>query len=341
MSYVHLSLTVLIFFSYINAHAAHRLDPKELTSVRALLVFGDNQTTWTQRIEEGFSQKILEGNYKPKVTSLYLKGIKPQHTKIDQLIKNNRISYLVLCDDQATQLALQELSKFKLPIIITGISGTLPKLEQTAVNRAQISFVYSQIAVEQSLKLLKDITNNRVRIISVLADRSSSSTNQIEQLERYFSARSDRISLRKVYQVDKWKDWKKAVKEINETDDAIWILESWSIFDGRDKRLKMPNIQQWTRQSLKIPSLSTLDLHTQTSAMAGICIKPQWFGSGAAHQILRAIKEKIEVRHLPPYQITRGEIMLNLELTDRIGIVVPIEILEYASVIKKRIKDEE
>ena len=85
-------------------------------------------------------------------------------------------------------------------------------------------------------------------------------------------------------------------------------------------------------QESQVPSLSIIDIGLYRGAMAAISVQPEGLGWALGAMIPPAL---VPGTNLPAPQVfDQGQIMININQTNRIGVKVPIEILEYAKVIK-------
>ena len=82
------------------------------------------------------------------------------------------------------------------------------------------------------------------------------------------------------------------------------------------------------------PITGTNLITVSPAELASISVTPEALGEAAGKVIAANAVDGTEILRIPTTVLDRGEMMINVQQTDQIGIVVPIEILEYASVIK-------
>jgi len=84
-----------------------------------------------------------------------------------------------------------------------------------------------------------------------------------------------------------------------------------------------------------VPSNSIVDVNLQLGAMASISMTPEIMGEELGNIIHLSVSEHRPLSNIPYRYPSKHEIIINKKQTDRLGVKVPIELLEYAKIIKQ------
>lgn len=260
--------------------------------------------------------------------------IKAEAEKLVEAVRDNKPDFIVLCDDEGADALAPEMKKLGIPLLFAGINKDekdVPWLEKGA----ELTGVFERYPVEPSLKLLANLTKGRVKNISLLTSINPTSVIIEKQLTGYFKAHKTRIALKKVYMTNKWDEWKAFIQAANRESDSLWMLVPWNVEDAAGQRVDLRVMGKWMSDNIHIPSISIVDVNLQLGAMASISMTPQIMGEELGDIIHLSLTERRPLSKIPYRYPSKHEIIINKKQADRLGVKIPIGMLEYAKVIKE------
>lgn len=311
---------------------------------KIFIVFSYPPGQWSEGILSGLSGRLgrigIRFELKQAVyDSPYFSQRPVEETKAEvvKLVKeavDYKPDFIVLCDDEGADALAPEMKKTGIPLLFAGINKeekNLPWLEKGA----ELTGVFERYPVEASLKLLTNLTKGRVKNISLLTSVNPTSVIIEKQLSRYFKANKTHITLKKIYMTNKWDEWKSFIQAANRESDSLWMLVPWNVEDAAGQRLDLRVMGKWMSENIRIPSISIVDVNLQLGAMASISMTPQIMGEELGDIIRLSVAERRPLSKIPYRYPSKHEIIINKKQADRLGVKIPIGMLEYARVIKE------
>lgn len=259
--------------------------------------------------------------------------IKTETEKLLKAAKDYKPDFIVLCDDEGADVLAPEMKKLGIPLLFAGINKD-EKDVHWLEKGTELTGVFERYPVEPSLKLLANLTKGRVKNISLLTSINPTSVIIERQLSTYFKVHKTRIALKKVYMTNKWDEWKAYIQAANRESDSLWMLVPWNVEDAAGQRLDLRVMGKWMSENIRIPSISIVDVNLQLGAMASISMTPQIMGEELGDIIHLSVTEHRPLSKIPYRYPSKHEILINKKQADRLGVKIPIGMLEYAKVIK-------
>ena len=242
--------------------------------------------------------------------------------------------FIVVSDDEAADALMPRLKALNIPLLFIGINKDERDIAWLERGR-KLTGVFERYPAQASLKLLSNLSMGKVRNISLITSVNPTAEIITRQLREYFQSHKTKIALRKVYTTNKWDEWKRAIKAANTESDSLWMLVPWNVEDYRGERMDLRVMGKWLSENIKIPSISIVDVNLQLGAMASISMTPRIMGEELADIVRMAVMEHKPLSAIPYRYPSKYEIIINKKQADRLGIKIPIELLEYAQVVRE------
>ena len=311
---------------------------------KLFIIFSYPLGQWSEGIVAGLSQQLQKVGIPFDLKQYaYDSPYYARRTEVERTAEAGRISakardyrpdFIIVCDDEAADVLMPKLKALKVPLLFVGINkdeAEIPWIERGIA----MTGVFERYPAQASLKLLSNLTGGKVKNISLITSLNPTSDIITRQLREYFKTHKTQIALQKVYATNKWDDWKRAIKASNTDADSLWMLVPWNVEDARGERMDRRMMGRWLSENIRIPSISIVDVNLHLGVMASISMTPQIMGGELADIIRTATLGGKLLSQIPYRYPSKYEIIINKKQADRLGIKIPIEMLEYAQVIKE------
>jgi len=319
---------------------ASEAQPKQ----KIFIVFSYPLGQWSEGIVSGLSGQLSKSGMRfdlkqavydsPYYSRRATEEVKAEVERLVKEAGEYKPGFIVLCDDEGADALAQEMKKLGTPLLFAGIN----KEEKDVLwleKGAELTGVFERYPVEPSLKLLANLTKGQVKTISLLTSVNPTSVIIEKQLSGYFRTHKTDIALKKVYMTNKWDEWKAFIQAANKESGSLWMLVPWNVEDSAGQRLDLRVMGKWMSVNIRIPSISIVDVNLQLGAMASISMTPQIMGEELGDIIHLSVTERCPLSRIPYRYPSKHEIIINKKQADRLGVKIPIEMLEYAKVIKE------
>lgn len=299
---------------------------------------------WSDGIIAGLSQN-LEKMSIPFELKFYVydspyytqKTEKERDVEIENILKrvqDYKPDFIIVCDDEGADVLIPSLKALEIPILFAGINKEEADIRWLKRN-AQLTGVFERYPIEASLKLLSNLTGGKVENISLITSSNPTSEIVVRQFQEYFKANKTKILLKKIHMTNKWDDWKSAIKTANQESHALWMLVPWNIENHNGDRMDLRVMGKWLSENIKIPSISIVDVNLHLGVMASISMTPQIMGEELSDIIHLSVIEHRPISKIPYRYPSKYEIIINKKQADKLKITIPVEMLEYAQIIKE------
>ena len=295
---------------------------------------------WSDSTRKGLDEALQDTNIKVETYKFkyypsrgeFSRFVEQMRKDLESHLLSMRPKAIVVGDDEAANFVLKEI-KWHGPLFFTGLNQSKDNLKSMVLQRKNITGIFENYPLNESVELLKDLSKKTNLTIDILTSKTKSSEFIVQRVHFFFKSRDD-IRLGKTYMISEWGGWEKAVASSNSNADALWILSPWSVKSSLNKIMDKAAMGNWLSDNVEIPSLSFVDLNFLQGAMASISVNPLTLGQEVGALVYQHLVQGVPVSEIGARTVNRGNIMINLKATDRIGIEVPIEILEYATVVE-------
>lgn len=294
---------------------------------------------WTQNISQGI-QEALNG-LKPDITTLYLdakrqpepEGLRQRAEEILQKIEALAPQVVIAADDAAQQyLVAPHLKGRAQPqVIFCGVNAPLKLYGFPASN---ISGVRERWHFRQGFALLKKIAP-RLKTVAFLTDASESSAYVLDGLrEEQRKAEPFALKLMAAEQIKTFQQWQRTVRSLQTRAGALAFGIYQSLQDERTgKVVPLETVIAWTRDANRLPSLGFADYAVGDGMLCGILESAHEQGQLAGQLARIVLEQGVAAGTLPVRVNQKGLVMLNLKTAERLGLIVPFEIISAAGLV--------
>lgn len=310
--------------------------------LRLVVVHSYNpEYVWCQSINQGI-RDALRG-LKAEVETLYLDAKRnPDPASIERAaretlarIKTLAPQLVITADDAAQQyLAAPYLLGRDAPQVI--FCGVNAPLSQYGFPAANVSGVRERWHFREGFALLKKI-NPRLRNVAVLMDGSESAGYVLEDLREDLRKNGPfALRLSAVEQARTLQQWRDKVHELHRTSDALALGLYHSLLDEATGRVAPPEeVAAWNAKTVRKPTLGFTDFVKDHGHLCGVLESGHEQGL-LAGQMARTVFERDAAAGSLPVRINQqGVVLVNLKTAERLGVVVPFEIISAAGVVVK------
>jgi ABC-type uncharacterized transport system substrate-binding protein len=296
---------------------------------------------WVQAINRGI-QESLRGQA-VSIESFYLDAMRdhdPEHLRakaeaIFARIEAEKPQLVIAADDAAQEYLVAPLLKGRETpqVIFCGVNAPLTRYGFPAGN---VSGVRERWHFREGFGLLKRIKPS-LRTVILLTDDSESSGFVLSDLA-VDRKQSGHMALRllKVEQVHTFQQWQRALKAAQAKADALAIGLYHSLVDETTgKVVPAEQVSAWSSSVLRKPSLGFADYAKAGGLLCGILEAGEEQGFLAGSMVRQLLERGGKAGALPVRINKQGMVLLNLKTAQRLGIVIPFEIISAAGIVVK------
>ncbi len=330
---------LLVACAFVWAGAARADDGQ----IRVFTVYSYN-APWSDKIRLAMDRYFQSQKIKTVRASYFLdyKGLNKKTAAARQneleiavnVVRKFSPDYIVICDDEAILRFLPMMYELNKPIIFTGVNGLPSSIPGLDSHRKLITGVFERYPMKQTLRLLSDISPRKIHKIKLMTESSDTATAIIDSIHNYFENNDLKYTLEKDLVSNSWIEWKEAIANCNTAGIVPWVLLPFDIVDPQGQPVSFRTIGDWFMENLRVPSLSIVDLIIEMGVMASVAIDPSTLGNGAAEIIAMNHLKHVEIDKIPFRFPEQSAITINKDATDRLGVKIPIELLEYGRIIQ-------
>ncbi|HNT97307.1 MAG TPA: ABC transporter substrate binding protein [Elusimicrobiales bacterium] len=316
----------------------------EAPQQKLFIVFSYPAGQWSEGILTGLSTRLARSGIRytlkhdiydsPRFSPATSTEAVAEAVRIVKAAAEYRPDFVILCDDEGADALAPGMKKLGIPLLFAGINKDEKDVAwlEKGIN---LTGVFERYPIEPSLKLLSNLSGGKVKTISLLTSINPTSVIIEKQFSDYFRAHKTRVALKKSHATNKWSDWQRAILDINSEGEALWLLVPWNVEDAEGERMDLRVMGKWMSANIRVPSISIVDVNLQLGAMASISMTPEIMGEELGNIIHLSVSEHRPLSNIPYRYPSKHEIIINKKQTDRLGVKVPIELLEYAKIIKQ------
>lgn len=306
---------------------------------RVVVVHSYNpEYVWTQNISQGI-QEALNG-LKPDITLLYLDAkrtpepevLRQRAEEILQKIEALAPQVVIAADDAAQQyLVAPHLKGRAQPqVIFCGVNAPLKLYGFPAPN---ISGVRERWHFRQGFALLKKIAP-RLKTVAFLTDASESSAYVLDGLREEQRAEPFALKLMAAEQIKTFQQWQRTVRSLQTRAGALAFGIYQSMQDERTgKVVPLETVIAWTRDANRLPSLGFADYAVGDGMLCGVLESAHEQGQLAGQLARIVLEQGVAAGTLPVRVNQKGSVMLNLKTAERLGLIIPFEIISAAGLV--------
>ncbi len=352
-----LLIYILLVFCFANLTWAAALQKK--STLKILIFHSYPAQERTYQINKGLEETLKQFNAAAEVRSVSMNYnsleklfavyrnenwakssseiIKEQKRLLREL-KDYSPDIVVVCDDEVAHAIATEVNRLNIPIFFLGINEVVTKASwYQKSNKKMITGLIESYPVSETIAMFRNII--RVNRVALLSGAGFSSHHITKQFKK--ELKKANIEISKIYNLSKWKEWKSAVKEINETSDLVWILVPYHVFDSKGAELGISKIGGWLYDNLLIPSTGITDIHVKAGVFAAISPSSFNLGRQTAEQIIRYLNgmplENIEITNNRYHDFD-----ININTAEKLKIPIPNEFILLTNARKfEKIREKE
>lgn len=307
--------------------------------------------TWTEQGTAGVRAAISDAGIQAKFTEIihdYLKIRSLPRDKIDnavmksaKLIKATNADLIVMFDDEAAEALMPYLSNSKTPVVLTGINKREKELKwylKDGDSKRNFSGVWERYPFSQYLKLLKRVYP-QISKICILSSENDTSHIVTAQLQDFFLSGGGKpynVELEKTVMSSKWSTWKETISNYTGTDRAFWVVNPWNvILESTKEEVPLPTIGEYFRKNSNLASLGIVSIVHEMGFLAAFAVNAEDLGYQAGIMAAKILKEGVQPRDLPFQDNDDIRLVINKVRADELGIKIPMDLLEFATIAKK------
>jgi ABC-type uncharacterized transport system substrate-binding protein len=322
------ALAVLAWLSPGTAYAAER---------RVLVVHSYHpEYSWVARINAGIGAAL--GDKSVKIETFYMDA-KRSHSpaqlakaarKAWDLVKAFKPDVVLACDDTAQQYFVVPYLRGKSSpqVIFCGVNDDPAKYGYPATN---VSGVLERMHYRQSFALLQAILPSVQRVAYVSDDSDTGRGIASEMMKDMFRAPYC-VEVGPVELVGTFARWKQVVLENKDFADAFALPIYHTLYDEEAGRVATPaEVMDWTLSACGKPTVGFVSFAEDDGIMCGVLESGYEQGFEGGRMVLQVLEKGRPAGELPVRSTAQGFSMLNLRSAERLGLLVPYEIIEAAA----------
>ncbi|MDR3641022.1 MAG: ABC transporter substrate binding protein [Humidesulfovibrio sp.] len=309
---------------------------------RVVVVHSYNaEYVWVREINRGIQESLRGLN--ASITTYYMDAQRdpdPGHLRAKGQEFLARIEALkpqvvIAADDAAQEYLVAPFLKGRAQpqVIFCGVNAPVGTYGFPAEN---VSGVRERWHFREGFALLHKIKPS-LQTVVLLSDDSPSASYVLDNL------REDREQglpplpkLLKVVQVHTYQEWQRAVRFQQTRSQSLALGMYHSLVDERTgKVVPADTVSAWTNGVNRLPTLGFADYAKGHGQMCGILESGREQGALAGGMARQVLTRGVRAGSLPVKINKQGIVLLNLKTAERLGVVIPFEIIQAAEIVVK------
>jgi putative tryptophan/tyrosine transport system substrate-binding protein len=261
--------------------------------------------------------------YKSSNWTTYKKNIVEARKELANKITAFNPDIIVVSDDEAAVMVAPIVSKQNLPMFFVGVNEDIKNsLWFGMFDSSKIAGVIETYPIAATIKIYKRILP--IKKVSLLSGGGYSSHLITKQFEAELKKQD--VTVDKVYNLSKWSDWKKAVEEINNSSDLVWILVPHQVYDDDGNELGLSTMTNWIKKHLKIPASGISDVIAKMGPIISLTPATYSVGKQSAEQVARYLMG-YKMSDIGVVEHDYHDIILNTDIARDLNINIPEDIV--------------
>ncbi|MBU4464137.1 MAG: hypothetical protein KKB05_09420 [Proteobacteria bacterium] len=313
---------------------------------------------WNEDTERGvveglrMSGYVLDKDYQmkkfymdTKITYVTPKQIKERADKAIRLIEEFEPDLVIVNDDNALKYVavtyVMENPQRKLPFLFIGINcdpTIYEPVESLEEPGHSITGTLERFPYYQSFSLAKRMFPDKKRVF-LIGDTSPSTDFVVRDFkEKYLETVKDSpLEVVAVIQVGTFKEWKEKIKEYQDKADFLGVLTYYQLRGESEEFVHAWEVISWTINHNRLPELGFLLFHSEDGFWMSVGVSPLKTGRYVG-KVASDIMDGKDPGAIPIVDPRCVDIAFNLERSNMLGIKIPVDILNMATVTYKEIK---
>lgn len=294
---------------------------------------------WVQAINRGVEESLrglnasIDFQYMDALRDPDAEHLHAKAKAILERIEAEKPEVVIAADDAAQEYLVAPFLKGRASpqVIFCGVNAPLATYGYPAAN---VSGVRERWHFREGFALLGRIKPG-LRTVVLLTDDSRSSGYVLEDLhtEQRQGGRMP-LKLLKVEQVRSWQQWQRAVLHWRTRADALALGIYFSLLDETTgKVVPAEKVVAWNTAEIHKPTLGFADYAKQGGLLCGILESGEEQGYLAGGMARNTLEHGVAAGTLPVRINQRGIVLLNLKAAERLGLVIPYEIIRAAGIV--------
>ncbi|GAB6124461.1 ABC transporter substrate-binding protein [Humidesulfovibrio idahonensis] len=310
-------------------------------SPRVLIIHSySSDYVWTKTINKGVEESLRA--LKIPVETQYMDAMRdpdPEHLRarakdLLALIEAQKPRVVIAVDDAVQSYLVEPYLKGRdaPQVIFCGVNAPLKIYGFPAAN---VSGVRERWHFRDGFALLKKI-RPALHSVVLLSDDSQSAGYVLEDLYAD-QKQAGPFALRlKVFKVHTYQQWQRMVQLHQRRADSLALGLYHSLVDEKTGRQVPPNVvSAWNNATIHVPTLGFADYAKEHGQLCGILESGEEQGYLAGSMARQVLERGVRAGELPVRINQKGIVLLNLKTAERLGIVIPFEIIRAAGIVIK------
>jgi ABC-type uncharacterized transport system substrate-binding protein len=245
-------------------------------------------------------------------------------------VKEFNPDVVLACDDAAQyHFVVPYLRGKSAPqVIFCGVNDDPVKYGYPAAN---VSGVLERMHFRQSFALLKSISPS-VQKVAYISDESDTGRAIASQMMKDMYKAPYCVEVGPVELVRTFAQWKRAVLENKDFVDAFALPVYQVLLNEETGKVATPGeVMDWTLEACGKPTVGFANFAEEDGIMCGVLESGYEQGFEGAKMVRVVLDQRVPAGKLPVLSTMQGFVMVNLKRAERVGILVPYEIIESAA----------
>jgi len=295
---------------------------------------------WTKTINKGIEESLR--SLKITFETQYMDAMRdpdPDHLRarakdLLALIEARKPQVVIAVDDAAQSYLVEPFLKGRdaPQVIFCGVNAPLTLYGFPAAN---VSGVRERWHFRDGFALLKKI-RPELHSVVLLSDDSQSAGYVLKDLYAD-QKQAGPFALRlKVVKVHTYQQWQRMVQLHQRRSDSLALGLYHSLVDEKTGKQVPPNVvSAWNNATIHVPTLGFADYAKEHGQLCGILESGEEQGYLAGSMARQVLERGLRAGELPVRINQKGIVLLNLKTAERLGIVIPFEIIRAAGIVIK------
>jgi ABC-type uncharacterized transport system substrate-binding protein len=277
---------------------------------------------WSDGIENGIKQGLKDTGIELKIHKMDTKKNPSEEFKIQagikakQAIEEFKPDLIIASDDNAFKYLIKDYYKdSNIPVVFCGLNW----------DASLYGAPYSNTAGMIEVALIPDLivylrTYAKGDKIGFLSDDTETARKEADYPEKFFNLTFERRF------VKNFSDWKIRFLELQDKADMLYFHNNAGIKDWNETEAK-----KFAKENTKIPT-GAIYTWIMPYSLIGLTNDPSEQGEWSAETAIKILKGT-DPKDIPLAYNKKGELNINLQIADRLGVVFPPSMLKNAKII--------
>lgn len=318
---------ILFFLTILNP-----IEAKENELKVMVINFFEKGNFWPDGITEGFVRELRSSNVSFSEQVLYYPEYNDKE-KILLKVDEYKPDLILLTDDAIADLLMPDLMSRKIVTFFTGVNRLSKDLDWFKPKwRSLQSGVIQHYRASESINLLKRL--KPINKVGILSGPSKAGISLANFIKDDIKSAFPQVKVT-VHSKANFKDWKNSLKELNDSNDALWPLLPFHVRHECGELISWKQAGDYMRSVITLPTVGVGNLDGDIDRLFAIGINPKEMGKQVAIQAFFFIKGENMI-NIPVERFRFHNFQIKYSEVKRLKLDLPEDLYGFAQIVEHK-----